>query len=48
MLKVDSVRFSYGDREVLRGVDLKVEPGEIRVLFGPNGSGKSTLLKIVA
>ncbi|WP_456483947.1 ATP-binding cassette domain-containing protein [Methanopyrus kandleri] len=48
MLRVEGVRFSYGDREVLRGVDLEVGPGEIRVLFGPNGSGKSTLLKIIA
>ncbi|WP_456481455.1 ABC transporter ATP-binding protein [Methanopyrus sp.] len=49
MLKVEGIEFSYeNDRKVLRGVDLEVEPGEVRVLFGPNGSGKSTLLKIVA
>ncbi|WP_088334655.1 ABC transporter ATP-binding protein [Methanopyrus sp. KOL6] len=48
MLRVEGVEFSYGDREVLRGVDLEVKPGKVRVLFGPNGSGKSTLLKIVA
>ncbi len=48
MLKVENVHFSYGDRTVLRGVSLDVEPGEVRVILGPNGSGKSTLLRIVA
>ena len=48
MLRVESVHFSYGDRTVLHDVSLRVEPGEVRVIFGPNGSGKSTLLKLVA
>jgi heme exporter protein A len=37
----------YGYRQVLRGVDLCVKPGEFLVLFGPNGAGKSTLIRIL-
>ena len=42
------IRKDYGDRAVLRGVDLTVGWGEIAVLFGPNGAGKTTLLRILA
>ena len=36
------------DQEILRGIDLKVGPGEIHSLMGPNGSGKSTLAQVLA
>ena len=36
----------FGDREVIAGVDLDVEPGRITVLTGPSGSGKTTLLRL--
>src|SRR3712207_3681181 len=42
---VRGVRKRFGDVEVLRGIDLDVEPGRVCCLLGPSGSGKSTLLR---
>ena len=47
MIEADKIDFSYGDFEVLRGVSVKVNDGELVILFGPNGCGKSTLLKTI-
>jgi iron complex transport system ATP-binding protein len=47
-LKVRNLRFAYGEREVLAGVDLSIRPGEIVGLLGPNGSGKSTMVKVLS
>ena len=44
-LVVRGLRKSFGKQEVLKGVDIQVQPGEIFVLMGPSGSGKSVLLK---
>jgi polar amino acid transport system ATP-binding protein len=38
----------YGDAEILRGVDMQVEKGEVVVVIGPSGSGKTTLLRCLA
>ncbi len=43
-----SVRKSFGATAALAGVDLTVQPGEVRALIGENGAGKSTLMKILA
>jgi branched-chain amino acid transport system ATP-binding protein len=47
LLEVKDIVSGYGDIEVLRGVSLKVEKGELICVIGPNGSGKSTLLKTI-
>ncbi|MFD1367780.1 ABC transporter ATP-binding protein [Actinoplanes sichuanensis] len=46
-IELCGVRFGYDGREVLRGVDLTVEPGTITALTGPSGSGKSTLVRLL-
>jgi phospholipid/cholesterol/gamma-HCH transport system ATP-binding protein len=46
-LRIEGLSKRYGTQEVLRGVSLAVEPGEIFVLMGPSGSGKSVLLRHV-
>ncbi len=48
MLRVQNLRAGYGRVEVLSGVSLHVDPGEIVTLIGANGAGKSTLLNAVA
>ena len=45
---IDNLSLSFGDTEVLKGVNLAIEPGEFFTFLGPSGSGKSTLLRAIA
>ena len=47
ILKLANVTKSFGDADVLRGIDLEVEEGEMICLIGASGSGKSTLLRTI-
>jgi ABC-type branched-subunit amino acid transport system ATPase component len=47
ILKVDNIVSGYGKKEVLHGVSLTMQKGEIVSIIGPNGSGKSTVLKTI-
>ncbi len=44
-IEVNKLVTHYGDRAILKGIDLRIEPGEILVIMGGSGSGKSTLLR---
>ena len=47
MLNVSGIRFSYGSREILKGVSFDVQDDEIMSILGPNGAGKTTLLNCI-
>lgn len=48
ILTLSGVRKSFGDAEIIRGVDLELRPGERHAVIGPNGAGKSTVFHLIS
>src|SRR3954449_12015680 len=47
LLEIRNLHVRAGEKEILKGLDLTIEPGKIHALMGPNGSGKSTLANAI-
>jgi Fe-S cluster assembly ATP-binding protein len=48
LLKITNLHAAIGDKEILKGINLKVQAGEVHAIMGPNGTGKSTLASVIA
>ncbi|WP_294951473.1 Fe-S cluster assembly ATPase SufC [Sulfurovum sp.] len=47
VLEIENVHAKIGEKEILKGLNLKLEPGKVHAIMGPNGAGKSTLSKTI-
>lgn len=48
ILKIEDIHKAFGEREILKGINLEVEKGDVVAILGPSGSGKTTLLRCIA
>ena len=48
MLKIKNLKAGIEDNQILKGINLEVNAGEVHAIMGPNGSGKSTLAAVIA
>src|SRR3989337_4178086 len=47
MLEIKNLHVKIGDKQILKGINLSIKPGEVHAIMGPNGSGKSTLAQVL-
>ena len=48
MLSIENLKAKIDEKEILKGLNLNIRPGEVHAIMGPNGSGKSTLSNILS
>ena len=48
MLKINNLAAEIDGKEILKGLNLEVKPGEVHAIMGPNGAGKSTMASVIA
>jgi len=48
LLSIKGLKAKIGDKEILHGIDIEINPGEVHAIMGPNGSGKSSLASVLA